>query len=104
MMNTLAHVINKALLIIVVMLGFNCSTSNSNELFWVTFDSVLSGSVRDFRYNRPPTFEEFQKGIETQHFNKRPDSLGKLRVTVAENPIEVDFNQYRTKFLRNTSL
>jgi hypothetical protein len=97
-MNTLAHVINKALLIIVVMLGFNCSTPNSNELFWDTFDSVLSGSVRDFRYNRPPNFEEFQKGIEIPYYNKRPDSLDKLRVTVAENPIEVDFNQYSDKF------
>lgn len=96
-MVTLANVINKVLSLVIIGLFINCADNSSQKIFNDTFEKVLSSSVRDFRYNRPPTFEEFKDNIEPQHFSKRPDTLKKLKISVSLIPLEFDFIDYIDK-------
>lgn len=59
---------------------------NSVNIYKDTFDSFLTKSVIDIRYNTPPSFEEYKNGISKKAVLIRPDSISKLKLFVVQTP------------------
>ncbi|HET8885785.1 MAG TPA: hypothetical protein VFM70_05460 [Salinimicrobium sp.] len=102
MIITQVLVMNKKFLILIISFCASCiSQSVADKHFRDTFDAVLSSTVKDFRYNNPPTFEEFKKGIEKPFLEKKPDSLSPLKVIVSKNSVDFDFHPYLNRIPLN---
>ncbi|WP_211357903.1 hypothetical protein, partial [Bizionia gelidisalsuginis] len=75
MMNIQTRVIYKCFILLFFTLVFGCKEKqNSLSVYNDTFDSFLTKSVIDIRYNTPPSFEEYKDGLSKKAVLIRPDS------------------------------
>ncbi|MDX1272805.1 hypothetical protein [Bizionia paragorgiae] len=85
MMNIQTRVIYKCFILLFFTLVFGCKEKqNSLSVFNDTFDSFLTKSVIDIRYNTPPSFEEYKDGLSKKAVLIRPDSISKLKLFVVQ--------------------
>ncbi|MBN4048448.1 hypothetical protein JYU17_00580 [Flavobacteriaceae bacterium AH-315-O20] len=80
-----------------VLIFFGCSVhKDASNIFKDTYMSILKKSVVDFRYIKPPTYEQSQKGVKIKK-QKRPDTLSPLKIYVQREHIEVNFDQLKKR-------
>lgn len=94
---TTKTLVTKIYIVLFTISTIQCNKSQGDYFFNQTFDQVLKFSVRDFRYNKVPGFEEYKKGNEPIYLKKKPDSLSKLKIKVSNLPIEFNFSEYSNK-------
>ncbi|RPD96686.1 hypothetical protein EGM88_10020 [Aureibaculum marinum] len=82
---------------IIIITFIGCSSrKNTNSLFKDTYTDILSKEIFNFRSIRPPTFEEFQRGIEGPLPSKM-DTINPLRLYVQKEHLDVNFKELKVK-------
>ncbi|WP_157972824.1 hypothetical protein [Aureibaculum luteum] len=91
-------VTKRIIIFVLILSSMSCSNGKEqNSLFKDTYMEILTGSIVDFRYMKPPTFEESQKGIKIQFPIKRPDTLSPLKLYVQKDHINIDFSEFENR-------
>jgi hypothetical protein len=91
--------IKKTLLFLSILIFFGCSVNKGTSIvFKDTYMSILKKSVVDFRYIKPPTPEQSQKGIKIKK-QKRPDTLAPLKIYVQREHIKLDLDLLNNKII-----
>ncbi len=90
--------VTKSILIFVLILtATSCSTNkDQNSLFKDTFMEVISESIIDLRYMKPPTPEESRLNLKLK-FPERPDTLSPLKLYVQKWHLDTDFSKFNNK-------
>ncbi|WP_040533058.1 hypothetical protein [Leeuwenhoekiella blandensis] len=81
----------RSLLFLVISI-YGCESTEDSGLFEQTFNNILSNSVIDSRYNKPPTFEEFKKGEKPTRDIAYIDSLAPLEIFIEKIPIQLEID------------
>ena len=82
-----------------ILFFFSISCSNlteQNSLFKDTYIEVLSKEIFKFRNIRPPSSEEFKKGIRGPIPSNR-DTLNSLKLYIQKEHLKVSFNEFNVK-------
>ncbi|TYC07789.1 hypothetical protein ES677_14915 [Bizionia gelidisalsuginis] len=105
MMNIQPRMIYKCFILLFFTLVFGCKEKqNSLSVYNDTFDSFLTKSVIDIRYNTPPSFEEYKDGLSKKAVLIRPDSISKLKLFVVQTSSDnylLSYKNYLPKDYKN---
>ncbi|TYB74248.1 hypothetical protein ES676_08690 [Bizionia saleffrena] len=105
MMNIQPRVIYKCFILLLFTLVFGCKEKQKSlSVYNDTFDSFLTKSVIDIRYNTPPSFEEYKDGLSKKAVLIRPDSISKLKLFVVQTSSDnylVSYKNYLPKDYKN---